>query len=224
MADETENPDKLDAVLERLAVVSTQLADATKPKDEPRKDEPPKVYTREELDAAVEDGKITRATADQIIDKQIEDRAAERAARKVRSEELLKTLDAKIGEFEAVVPDLADKNSDAFKKVAAEYNRMLSLGSPSTKATELLALERVFGTPERAKGGGRHLDSHAESFGGGSPAPRKPGGKENENEAPSDLTAREKQHYQHQIDRGVMSGWKQVREERKHRRASVRAA
>lgn len=189
---------------------------------------PAKVYTRAELTQAVEDGKINQATADAVWEKQIREAAAADAVATVRAEGAAEKVNAEITKFYERVPALKDRNSPEYAKVKAEFERLGSLGFATTKTvdgwrTELAALQAVFPPAAADLGPGeRGLTTSPESFGGGGPGGRrKPA--ERDTDPPSDLTPRQRQHYERLVGPGMLyPDWKAVREELKHARPSAR--
>lgn len=179
-----------------------------------KKADPPKQYTRAELNAAVEAKQITQEAADQVWDDQIQARADARAAAvatdTVTRAQRKERVDSDIGRYMALEPDIVVDGSDIRKKVAAEYNFLVSMGDPKTTDTELKAIRAALGpleTLELAKSGRSQHDTHRETGGGG------PGGKpKGEKETPlvAKLTQRQKDYYEGQIKSGQYKDWKDV--------------
>lgn len=199
------------------AEMDAKLAAATAPKVEP-----PKVYTRAELNALVADGKISQDQADEQIDLQISARAEAKAVQAAREtvhrETRTGTVETQLSEYKALVPELLDRGSEAFDKVKAEFQYLLNLGDPNNLTTELKAIRAVHGPIEQlkaAKAGKPSHESHRETGGegGGGVGPKGGGLK---------LSEREKAHYQRLIDNGQYKDWKEVEAEQKFARPDVR--
>jgi hypothetical protein len=186
--------------------------------------EAPKVYTRAELNALVAAGQINQEQADAQMD--IQTREAARAeAREVATNTVTQAqqkerVTSDIARYVAVKPELKDRGSADFQKVAAEYQFLVGLGDPPTLATELKAIRAAFGaveTIEQAAKGRPSHDSHQEhGAGGGSAGPK--GGK-----GTLKLSERERAHYEPKVGPGKMyPDWKAVEEELSHASASTR--
>lgn len=201
----------------KIAELEGQLAEKAKP-IEPS-------YTRADLDAAVRNGKITEFQANELWDNQQRKQTAELIATTVDS----KIVDISrnqavlngISEYTALIPDVLVEGTADRKKVADEFNYLVSIGQPKTKATELVALKTIYGpieTLKAARSRARNEETHEESGSGGH------GGGHDGSSAPTklNLTADEKRHYQYCIDRGLYPDWKAVEAELKFANKRVR--
>lgn len=199
----------------------SKLADATKPKTEPAKE-----YTRAELTAMVEDGRISQAQADAQIDLQINAKAQRTAAQTatniVTEAQRKESVTSEIARYTQVVPELLNKGSKEFGDVAAQYRKLVAAGSPNTLATELAAIGIVHGpieTLEQARRGKPSHEAGRETGGsGGEQTRRKAGGPVTWD----DLTPREKSHYQRGIDQGIYKDRAAVEAELKFAKSHVR--
>ncbi len=118
-------------------------------KEEP----PPKEFTRQELRAAVTEGKLDEDGMEQIWADQnhaktmrdteslINDRDARRTVET--------TVDTEYDKYTAAFPDLKDTKSDIWGKVKAEYDYLIKLGDKDNRTTELKALRSALGSNER---------------------------------------------------------------------------
>ena len=130
-----------DKLADRLAAVTAPTVPVAEKPPEPLRE-----YTRAELDALVEDGKINRAQADAQLDKQLEAKVTARVTANVTAGQANDATKAAIDGYMAKVPTLADKTSLEYKRVTDAYNDLVKHGSPKTNATELAALR-----PEESK-------------------------------------------------------------------------
>ena len=205
-----------DKLADRLAAVTAPAQPVVE-----KAPEQPREYTRAELDALVEEGKINRVQADAQLDKQLEAKVTARVTANVTRAAAVETVNAAIDGYMAKVPALADKTSIEFKRVTDAFNDLVKHGSPDTKATELAALRIAL--PAVDLGAGRREDATSPEVGGGRPPPRRQAA-DREDQPPADMPARNRQHYESLIAKGVMADWKAVREEWKHRKPAGRAA
>lgn len=202
----------LQAQLETLRLEAAELRGKLSAAPAP-KVEDVREFSRAELDEQVTLGKITQAQADQIIDNQVDRRIDKRVGEKVDAKSINDRLDAEIDEYAGLKPDIRKNGSPDRDRVAEEFKYLVQNGSPETKATELAALRAVFGPLSRLKaaaaaGEGRR-ETHKEGSGGAGseePGTRTDG-------APKGLTARQRDHYQKSIDKGLYRDWAAVAEE-----------
>lgn len=209
--------------LERQVAELSGKIDGMASRKEPEPAKEPPVFTRAQLKQAVADGRISEAEMDVILDKQQDDKvrreAAVAAANMVATTTTAAAVESEIGRFKTAIPDLANKSSDAFKAVAAKFNRLVSLGSPNSVATELAALEAVFGDPAKLQKAKVEPETHEDvggSAGGSDSGPKRDGGKL------KDFTPREKAYYQRLIDQGTVKSWDEARGMLKHATPELR--
>ena len=184
----------------------------------------PKPVSRAELNQLVADGKISQDAADAHWEKQIRE-DAKRDAR-VAAEAVVdgkqreQVVGSQLADFKALIPEAWVAGSKERAKAEKEFKALVDMGFPDNKVTEVAALRAAFGDPgtiRAARNTGRNGpgETHQEvGDGGGRP----------ENEASADgkpkgLTAREENHYQNLINRGVYKDWTAVTEERKFAKA-----
>ena len=150
--------EKTNQILEQLV----QQNAAARARENERPKEPAAtetVYTREQLQGWVDEGKISVA---QMVDYLVE-HGTKKAAAELRRE-LKDTLDGerrrgtveqRIAAFKANIPELSDKSSDEFKRAAEAFAELVADGhasdpdDPDSIKTELLALRIAF--PEGSK-------------------------------------------------------------------------
>ncbi|HSR54117.1 MAG TPA: hypothetical protein VLV83_25085, partial [Acidobacteriota bacterium] len=110
-------------------------------------------WTSAQLRQAVEEGRLSEDQAEEIKFKQAEARVRESVTKEVRQELTTNEMKAKIGgeiaRYNASVPDINDRTSQAFAKLQGEYRYLVSLGhDPNDAKTELLAARAAFGPVE----------------------------------------------------------------------------
>jgi hypothetical protein len=179
--------------------------------------EQPKTYTRAELNAMVTAGTISQEQADAQIDFQLSAKA-EATARSVATEvvsraQRTESVSTQISQYTEAVPELLDRGSDTYQKVAGEFRFLVAQGDdPKSLSTELKAIRAALGPVEKVRaarsGRASHEDHRETGGGGGGAGPR--GGQGN-----LKLTERERAHYQRGIDNGLYKDWKAVETELK---------
>jgi hypothetical protein len=194
------------------AEFEAKLEKATaKPADQPKR------YSRPELLAAVSAGTIPQDQADAEWERQIrEDARAE--ARQIATETVsraqrMESVSTQISQYTEAVPELLDRGSDTYQKVAGEFRFLVAQGDdPKSLSTELKAIRAALGPVEKVRaarsGRASHEDHRETGGGGGGAGPR--GGQGN-----LKLTERERAHYQRGIDNGLYKDWKAVETELK---------
>ena len=142
-----------------------------------------KVYTAAELQVAVDAGTITVMDAANYLAEQRAKETADRVRKEEREiaarEYQESQVKAVLAEYTTAAPWLKDKYDSRRKPVEEEFYRLVDPNGnyrlPDTLATELLALERVLGTPKafkdrtalESKGRQARSDMHVESGAGG---------------------------------------------------------
>lgn len=209
------------AVAAATAPLRAEIESLRKPP--PAEPPPAKYYTRAELQKAVDDEQITPAQMENIWQEQTERRTKEQVDQAVTNAVNGATREqrvrAQIQEYVDLIPELATKGSDPHKRVERQYKNYVDNGSPEILATELAALQTLFGPIEAVRSSRRsteEIETHAETGGGAAPtgaAPKK-----------LKLSADRERHYQYLIDRGIYSGWDAVEAEMKYAKPKYRAA
>jgi hypothetical protein len=197
VAEERENRIRLE---ERLRVQAER-------KEEP---EPPKkVYTRQELRAAVTEGTIDDDQLEEIWAKQLREQTrldtAELIDTRDRKRDTESFVDTETVRYLDAHPDVRTVGSSDWKAVKDEFDFFTKMGDPENKATELKALRAAFGSnptriPERTAS---HRETPADSSG----SPGTGGGDRNVdimNRIPKNL----RPYYRDQLERG----WKTMDE------------
>jgi hypothetical protein len=186
--------------------------------------ETPKRYSRADLLAAVANQQITQEQADTEWERQIREDAlatATQAAREiVTTATRTESVTAQISSYVEAEPELKDKSSDTYQKVAEEFRALVNLGDdPKSLTTELKAIRAALGPIEKlkaAKSGRTSHEGHRETGGGGGAGPK--GGQGN-----LKLSAKERTHYEGKVGPGKLyKDWKAVEDELKFARPETR--
>ena len=172
--------------------------------------QPDKIFTAAEIDAAVEAGNITREQGDgylKNLERQtLKNEIREEVSAEVNAMSRAKDITRQVEECVDALPALKDEGSVARTRVQAKYDVLVhEFGEPETKATELKALRMTFPDASSLKDRtqeGREVFSDASGGGGaddwlgGAPGA-----------APPSLSPRLKAHYSEQIRRKLYKGW-----------------
>jgi hypothetical protein len=184
---------------------------------EPAKDQP-KVYTRAELKALVENGQITQEQADDRWDRQREVQLRESARKEaldaVTGHATKERIDSDIAAYVRLRPEIKEAGSELREQIREEFKYLTSIGKPADTSTELAAIRAVLGPIsklEKAASAERSQESHQESGGGGS-RPKGGAGKT----LAEKLNPRYREHYEKGIQQGRYKDWKDVESELKY--------
>lgn len=168
---------------------------------------------RSELLQKVDDGEISQAEADKVWEDQMVTKAAQSIKTVVEDTATANKLQSELAEYESKVPELSDKSSELYAKVAKEFQHFTNeLGMPDTTSTTLAAVRSVVGPASKlkivkvTKSDG---ENYEENSGGGDS-----GLKLNDDGTPK-LTDRQKKHYGKCIDSGLYKDWDEVHKELK---------
>lgn len=180
------------------------------------KSEPKKVYSRAELNAAVESGKITEAEAQSIFDRQ-QQQQTEDAAKKAATEtitEITQTskIQASIDKYTAFDPGLLEEGSDSRRRIESEIRAQMGIfnQTKATLATELAALRAVYGPEDRLTTTQRKdRETHQDTNTG---TDNDVEIKLNKDGSIKGMSKREKDYYQNMIDKGYYKDMKEVAE------------
>ncbi len=180
-----------------------------------------KVYTRIELAKLVEDGQITEVQADTVMDNQlraeVRTEISEQTARGIKNSAIAVNVHTGLAEYKKYLPDLNTPGSENRTKVTAEYSRLVNdFDMPPSEATELIALEKVFGPVSLLKPRKSGRQTHQETGGSSSSGTGK--GKKG-GSLFDKLSTDRKQYYNSKIASGLYKDEKAVEEELKFARA-----
>lgn len=186
-------------------------------------EEPPREYTRAQLDKAVEENQITEAQRDDIIERQNAARVQRQIDQAVDSKVTGITreqqVEQQIGQYGEIEPNVVKEGSDERRRVKQQYDAYVAMGLPKTKATELAALRTIFGEIDvfRAKKNRTQEYEHHEEGGSGDPGEVTPKGTKLK------LTKDERRYYESCIEKGIYKDWKEVEAEMKYANPQIRA-
>ena len=175
--------------------------------------DPPKEPSIADLRQAVVEGQLTEDESEAIKARQIERRVTakvtEEVETKLAGKNLSERVSTDIGRYKQAIPDLADSDSAAFKKVQAEFTYLTQQGyEADDPRTELIAVRAAFGDVDqlqKIKPGTR--ETHQETGG------HQEHGAESADGAPKDMPADTKRYYQDQINQGVVVDWEAAKAE-----------
>lgn len=174
-------------------------------------------YTRAQLLAAVEEGQVSQAQADEIWERQIERRVERKMGEEIerRSVQSQRStlVTSELNRYKSAVPELLEDGSDVRQRVESEYTFLLSTGLNPGLETELAAVRAVLGPADRLKAnpGARRQETHQET-GYGSDSGT--GGKDRSFK--DRLSPSYRAYYDDQIRKGRYKNWKAVEDELKH--------
>ena len=141
-----------------------------------------RVFTPQEVQAAIDAGQVSAAEGMTYLAKQEARRVIAEQQQAARAIEPFKRAGDLVSEYMAHLPWTQNQQSDEFKQVKAEYNRLVNeFGHANDIRTQLVALEKVAGPLDKLKARAqvatqtrqaRQAQSFAETPAGGQP-PRK---------------------------------------------------
>lgn len=209
---------------QQIAALTTKLAATPPAPTQP--EPPPKKYTRAEITKAVDDGHISQEQADALWDAQqareVKEAIDSRVDQELTARQLKATIERDIGDYSEIAPNAFVAGTPEHTKVKKQYDYLVSIGQPATKATELTALNLALGSLDALKAASRvkqPRETHEDEGGDGEPPV---------DSSASDklqklkIPARLKAHYKALVDKGIMTP-EAVDAELKHYDNSVHA-
>lgn len=188
--------------------------------------QPAKVYSRKELQAAVDEGRISEEQMDAVLEKQMMDKARNEARNEVSQVTKSQAIQQEIAAYTEALPDLDDANSDNRQRAEEAYEQMVSvMGEPATAADKqkytAAALKAVFGPVDKLKQRAKDIshkdrETHQEVGDGDDDATKS-------SKATKGLNSQARSYYQSQIDRGMYKDWDEVNEMLKSAPAKTKA-
>lgn len=166
--------------------------------------EPKKTYTATELQARVDKGELTKAEANQILQRQNDDRiqqlVSESVTKAISGTKRTETVQSSLARYYSAIPALNDTSSQERQKAEREFARLTSDLEYDAKdpRTQLVAMQMAFGpieALEASKETGGRGESHQET--GSS------GGSNGSSSWPKDMPAKNRTYYERQIAKGV---------------------
>lgn len=182
---------------------------------EARKSEPEKKsYTRAQLVQAVDSGYLTQTQADEIWEHQIVEKTRTQVMSEVTqyTEQTKKSdqVSEQLKRYKSAIPDLMDEG-DNRKKVAAEFEYLVSIGQPNSVQTELAAVRAVFGSieaVEKKNSARTHREPDQESGGQGNK-------NNNDKSLFGNLPSRYKEYYEKMLAKGLYKSKDDIEKELK---------
>jgi len=162
--------------------------------------------TRQELEAAVAAGKLSRDEADHRWEEQFTRRVVAETETRLDAQEQKRRVAGEIRRFEEAMPSLKDESSDAYDAVRVEYGRLVDLGLPHGPTTVLAATKAVFGSADRLKV--KPEGSRPETF-----EDRTGGGEDETRAGKPKLTQRQRDYYTKAMNAGQYASWDEVYKE-----------
>ena len=174
---------------------------------------PAKVWTRSELQTAVDAGTITDEQKEAYLERELlaktERLVTSKVDERVTQSQTQAEIQAEIDEYKDAFPSIKDKSSEDFGRITTEYAKLVRRGMPSSIATELLAAQLAFGpVPKSTELAGARETDQAGAGGGSRGSDAKQGGALGDLKMP----ARNHAHYEKLMSAGQMTE-AQVREE-----------
>jgi hypothetical protein len=170
---------------------------------------PPKIYTPDELQEQVAEGKMSESEARTILARQEDQRIDERVDQKLAAQTQAAELKTKVALYQRDHPDIAVPGSDERARVQAEYAALIEAGHPNDIRTEYAALRSLYGPPKEIPETTRETrersrESAGDSGGGGDDT----GDSAHDDGAPRDIPAKNRDWWREQIARGrYPGGW-----------------
>jgi hypothetical protein len=206
LSESKERTERLEADLQQQKVANEQFTAKLKTLEEDqKKPDPPKEYSRTELSGLVEQGRISEAQQDQILEQQTERRITDKLTKEFTEREATQRQNAELtrqgDEYRKLVPDLAVQGSEAWSKAQQSYRELIAQGHADDLKTEVLAIRMAHGPIDRIQETTqKHLQTHEETGGVGDEAEPTKG-------VPRGVTKRLQSFYKKQIERGLYTGW-----------------
>lgn len=207
---------RLQSERERAARLEGELEALKRTPTEPKTATPPR-YTAAQLQAMIDEGKATvgqvLAYQEETLKKELAAEVDKKVSETLSTHQRGSTVQTELNEYKTLVPEALQVGTPENQKVLKEFSYLVNLGyDRNDPRTEVLAARAAFGAVDSlknklsAKAIPTGRDTMQDTTASGKPKP-------SEKDPLKDLTARERQHYQHMIDRGVYSGWAEVKEE-----------
>lgn len=214
---------------EKMARMEGELDAYAKQSAKPQQED--KIYTRAELNAFVNDGKLTQDEADNVVDKQLRKQVTADVTKNMTLQGKENAQQTMINDYIAHDPDIAIPGTDARNRIEGEVRAQLEL-SGDTEATlrhEVLALRAIYGdvknltqvnlNPEQRD---THMDTMTGGDGGSGHTKQSSAIKVDDSGNITGLSRDEKSYYQDLINKGTYSGWAAVAEEMKYADTALR--
>lgn len=178
-----------------------------------------KEYTWEQLEAAIEEGKITRAWANNYRETIVAKKAREEALKEIETRQSQTSRESsvttEIDRYKRLVPEVMQPGTPERQKIEREYAYMVgTLGFPHGRATELAATRAALGDLDTVERTVKAKQSTTrEPFMETHSSAQKPSGKASR--LVDKLDERQKAHYTKMIASGRYADWNEVEDELK---------
>jgi hypothetical protein len=207
---------KLQSEREQRARLEGELEAMKRQPAEPKTATPPR-YTASQLQAMIDEGKATLgqvlAYQEETLKKELTAEVDKKVSETLSTHQRGNTVQSELQEYKTLVPEALQAGTPENQKVLKEFSYLVNMGyDRNDPRTEVLAARAAFGDPTslKAKRDAKAIpigrDTMQDTTASGKPKP-------SEKDPLKDLTSRQRQHYQHMIDRGVYTGWAEVKEE-----------
>ncbi len=162
---------------------------------------PPKVFTRSELQEQVDTGRISEEQRDDVLDRQRTTQVKDELRQEMREERREERVRTRVAAYTAKIPGLRVDGNENRTRVATKYQEFVEQGLPEGAATELAALDAIFGSPDIPADRTRERREVREETGGGAP----PAGESGANWKQG-LGARQAKHFERMLETGHYRG------------------
>ena len=206
----------------KLAMVNQQTANQQTANPPPA---PAKVYSRAELAVAVEKNQISEEKANEIFDRQQEQRIKDGVLKEVggalQAHQQNTFVQNKIAAYKEHLPDINSPGTKAYQDLQQEIQTQMQFTGQanSSPALELQALRVLFGDEGKLRPVGEHeRETHQDTHFGGD----QNGGNQQQGQHKLKLTQAEQSYYQKAIDNKVYKDWDAVADELKFSNQGLR--
>lgn len=170
-----------------------------------------------QLQAGIEDGRISQAQAfdyrDETIKKEMEAKFDTKLKQDRETRDRGTTVHTELSQYRTLLPESVTPGTPERKKVEAAFLDLVQLGyDHMDPRTELLAARQAFGSVsllkerQAAKSIPQERDTMQDIAAAGKPKP-------DAKDPLKTISSDQRKHYQRMIDRGMYKGWSEVREE-----------
>ncbi len=191
------------AASQRASAAEARLSELQQPTTPPAAD-----VTLEQIEEAVDEGKISRAQGNQLIVEQTEKRMEQKLGSQVKTEieshHAATLVQTELDQYTSLVPGLKETGSDSDLRAGEALLSLTKRGFPDNTATKVAACMQAFGSLESLQANPLPREAHPEVGGG------RPGGVSSKDEdVPPEIAGnpRLKAHYTEMIDKGQYTGW-----------------
>jgi hypothetical protein len=208
---------RLQSERERAARLEGELEALKRTPAEPKTATPTR-YTASQLQAMIDEGKATVGQAfayqEETLKQELQAQVDKKVSETLSTHQRGNTVQQEIQEYRTLVPEALQEGTPENQRLVKEMNYLVSLGHDGNdQRTALIAARAAFGDPDslKTKRAAKAIPTGRDNTMQDTTSSGKP--KPTEKDPLKDLTSRQRQHYQHMIDRGVYAGWAEVKEE-----------